>query len=230
MLPIFFRKSCTVTRFDVALIKRSCLDSSSTCTVNLHPVLTRELLLRQWLLPIVVVIHIVVKVGLIRIETVSSVVQATVGTRGEIYRCSVIIAKRLATAPDPPVMLLGLAWVAICRVVVRVKQDQFLIIVRYGQRSSELLNVVVELGEDVAGTLFRDLQDQTLRLLNVKRRDIHQGMTRTYLYDVVAFAHALAFLVEDNSVLVEYASLAIDYSSRLCKLPRCRPGTPNQTT
>ena len=74
---------------------------------------------------------------------------------------------------------------------------------------------MVKLFENVAGALFRDLQDQTLRLLHIERRYVHSSMARADLYNVIAFAHSFALFVEDYSVFVEDAGLPIDNCVRL---------------
>ena len=83
---------------------------------------------------------------------------------------------------------------------------------------------MIELLQNEAGALFGDLQDQTMRLLDIEGSDEHCGMARADLNDVIAFPHAPAFFVEDDSVFVENAGLSVDNSARLCKFSTCRTG------
>lgn len=83
---------------------------------------------------------------------------------------------------------------------------------------------MIELLQNEAGTLLGDLQDQAMRLLDVEGSDEHRGVARTDLDDVIAFPHAPAFFVEDDSVFVEDAGLSVDNSARLCKFSTCRTG------
>ena len=63
-----------------------------------------------------------------------------------------------------------------------------------------------------------NLHHNTLRLLNVESCDEHACLARADLNDVVAAAHALALLVEDDPVLVQDACLPVDDGAGLGEL------------
>lgn len=84
---------------------------------------------------------------------------------------------------------------------------------------------MIEELEDVAGAIPRDLQNKTLRHLDIERRYEHRCAARTNFDDVIALTHLLAFFVQDDPILIQNARLPVHNSARLREFSAGQPRT-----
>ena len=77
---------------------------------------------------------------------------------------------------------------------------------------------MVELLKNVISALLRDFHDKALWFFYVEGSDVHHCFAWADFDYVVSSAHAFAFLIKHDAVLIKYTCLSVDHSTGLGKL------------